>query len=286
MILDGHIHVGKGRRNSAEFVRQMASAGIEGGIVISLPPTAFTGSADATPWRERLADVLARCRARKTLYPFYWIDPLDDSAIDQVDDAVRQGIRGFKVICGRHRPGHERAMTVYAEIARRRRPMLFHSGILWDGRPSSPFNRPAEFEALLDVPGLRFSLAHISWPWCDELIAVYGKFQNAITGRARSPVEMFVDVTPGTPPIYRKEALTKLFTVGYDIQKNVVFGTDCSTGPYNARWAREWIQRDADILMGLGIRSDAQRAYFGGNLRRFVSLTPDSTRKQPLRSAE
>ena len=71
---------------------------------------------------------------------------------------------------------------------------------------------------------MRFSLAHISWPWCDELIAAYGKILNASASRADYRGEMFVDITPGTPTIYRREALTKLFTVGYDIQDNVIFG--------------------------------------------------------------
>lgn len=76
--------------------------------------------------------------------------------------------------------------------------------------PSSQYNRPSEFEPLLEINGLKFSLAHISWPWCDELIAVYGKFLNAYAGNPDHSVEMFIDITPGTPPIYRQEVLTKL----------------------------------------------------------------------------
>ena len=63
-------------------------------------------------------------------------------------------------------------MEVFRTISQADRPILFHSGILWDGKPSGPYNHPAGFESLLEVDGLRFCLAHISWPWCDELIAV------------------------------------------------------------------------------------------------------------------
>lgn len=28
---------------------------------------------------------------------------------------------------------------------------------------------------------------------------------------------MFLDLTPGTPEIYRRDLLTKLFTIGYDV---------------------------------------------------------------------
>jgi hypothetical protein len=106
--------------------------------------------------------------------------------------------------------------------------MLFHSGILYDGRDTSRYNRPAEFECLLDVPGLRFAMAHISWPWCDEMIALYGKFQAAHGSRADVP-ELFIDTTPGTPAIYRRDALTKVFTVGFDVKHNVLFGSDSVT---------------------------------------------------------
>ena len=75
--------------------------------------------------------------------------------------------------------------------------------------------------------GLRFALAHVSWPWVDECLAVYGKFLNALTRRRELSVEMFIDTTPGTPRIYRQEVLTKLMTIGYDVEHNILFGTDC-----------------------------------------------------------
>ena len=34
-----------------------------------------------------------------------------------------------------------------------------------------------------------------------------------------------------------KEVLAKLYTVGYDAQDNVMFGTDCTAGVYSHTWA-------------------------------------------------
>jgi len=154
------------------------------------------------------------------------------------------------------------------------RPILFHSGILWDGRASASYNHPEQFEPLLEVANLRFSLAHISWPWCDELIAVYGKFLNARTSRPEVSVEMYVDLTPGTPPIYRRDALTKLFTVGYDVGQNAIFGSDCCAAGYNTSWTREWVQRDNGIYDELGLKPAVRQAVFGENLKRFLGLIP------------
>ena len=42
---------------------------------------------------------------------------------------------------------------------------------------SCEYNRPLHWEAVCRIPGLRFSLAHCSWPWYDEAIAAGGSTQ-------------------------------------------------------------------------------------------------------------
>ena len=144
---------------------------------------------------------------------------------------------------------------------------------------SSKFNHPIEFECLLEVRNLRFALAHISWPWCDDLIALYGKFIHARRARPDLNVEMFIDTTPGTPPIYRKEALRKLFTVGYDIENNVMFGSDSSAEHYDASNAADLvyetsgitatIAEDKRILKDLEIPETTIAKYLSANLASF-----------------
>ena len=69
-------------------------------------------------------------------------------------------------------------------------------------------------------------MGHCSWPWYDECIAVYGKFLNGVANDQDAP-EMFFDLTPGTPRIYREDLLTKLFTVGD--------GVDCANKARTAK---------------------------------------------------
>ena len=272
MILDGHIHIFEKTENREEFMQRLEMAGVGGGIILSLPPDSFQKLAPAGPASERLEDLFAWYETRENLFPFFWIDPVEDDALDQVSMAVERGVAGFKVICDRYYPYDERALPVFKKIAEHQRPILFHSGILWDGKPSSIYNRPAGFEALLEIEGLRFALAHISWPWCDELIAVYGKFLSASRKCNDMTAEMFIDLTPGTPPIYRREALTKLLTVGYDVDRNMIFGTDCSTNDYNVEKAKEWIARDTTIYRDLRMPEDVTENIFSGNLKRFLGL--------------
>jgi len=275
MILDGHIHLREGKKDIRVFLDLLASAGIDGGLLISVGPRKSSLS-----WKARLDDVLTVAQSSENLFPFFWIDPTESNASEQVAEASECGVLGFKVICEDFEPGDPRAIAVYQEIAARQKPILFHSGILWHANDNARFNRPFLFEALLQVEGLRFSLAHLGWPWCDEMIAVYGKFLNARAHRPELAIELFLDVTPGTPPVYRQDALTRLFTVGYDVEAHVIFGTDSEVNAYNAAWARQWIERDRGIYDDIGLSDVVQKKIFSENLLRFVGRLPPKTPKK------
>lgn len=270
MILDAHIHIMSGDVDPRGLQQRWQEAGVSGGVMISRPPVSFTALSAPMPVEERLDELFAWTTGLEQAFPFFWIDPLERNALEQVALAVERGVAGFKVICSTFDPGDERALPVYRAIAQQNKPLLFHSGILWDGVPSSQHNRPVLFEPLLEVEGLRFALAHISWPWVDECIAVYGKFLNAHLRRPEQLAEMFIDLTPGTPVIYRREALTKLLTVGYDIEHNLLFGTDGEAHDYSVDWTRAWITRDRDIYRSLGVSAGTVEDIFSNNLLRFI----------------
>ena len=272
MTLDCHVHILGGPVDRAGFQAQLSAAGVDGALVISIAPRSFgSWSGDYTS-RERLDNLFEWVGDSPNLLPFYWIDPIEDDALDQVALAVGRGVRGFKCICNRFFPRDERAMTVFRGIADSGKPVLFHSGILFDGTDSSRYSRPVEFEPLIDIPGLKFALAHMSWPWCDELIAVFGKFESARSHRPGGSAEMFIDTTPGTPRIYREDALRKLFTVGYDVRDRVMFGSDQTASRYKPDRVRNLIARDTDILRGLDVGEDVLANVTGGNLRRFLGI--------------
>jgi predicted TIM-barrel fold metal-dependent hydrolase len=290
MHFDGHIHIMNDKLcdwNSFETACKVA--GIAGGILISQPPPSFRGTSgieNNNMFCQRLEILLSLAYNNISFFPFFWIDPIAENALEQIDAVCEKKIKGFKVICDRFYPYDERAMKVFSHIASKGMPVLFHSGILWDGKASSIYNRPAGFECLQDIAGLKFSLAHISWPWCDELIAVYGKFQNSYSKNPDLSCEMFIDITPGTPPIYRKEALTKLFKVGYDVENNVIFGSDCRFEKYNSEWTADWIKRDSEIYKELELSEETVQKIYKENLLRFVGESNESVSKKPLHSGE
>lgn len=271
-IWDGHIHMGDDELKRDAWVRRLQAGNPAGGILISPAPPAFPYTNCAATPAQRLDRLFSWIAGAPTFQPFFWIDPMEADALDQVALAVARGVAGFKVICHAYFPSDPKALRVFHAIAAARRPILFHSGILWDGQFSSRYNRPAEFEALIEVPGLRFAMAHVAWPWCDELIAVYGKFAHARAKRPDLGVEMFIDTTPGTPPIYRREVLARLFAVGYAVDRNVCFGSDAVADNYDVDSVGQSAYRDLAIFRELGLSDRVIAQVFAGNLKRFVGL--------------
>ena len=137
MIIDGHIHINDEDCDQAAFLSRLSDSGVDGGIILSLSPDSFRPWSEKISTKKRIDNVMALCSDQAALYPFFWIDPLSDDTENQVEIAVNAGIKGFKVICDRFYPENPKAMKTFKAIAEHKRPILFHSGILWDGKPSS-----------------------------------------------------------------------------------------------------------------------------------------------------
>ncbi|MBQ3038332.1 MAG: amidohydrolase family protein [Clostridia bacterium] len=267
-IFDMHIHALNTEPDPDGIIEKMDKAGVFGGCIFSNWPERYNQDI-GTSFDERLNEVMAWCRGYEDrLFPVMWIHPYEKNIIENIHKAVNKGICGFKIICADFYVYEEECMKVLREIASLNKPVFFHSGILWDAKVSSEFNRPLNWEALMDIEGLRFSMGHCSWPWIDECIAMYGKFLNSLT--RRNTAEMFFDITPGTPEIYREELITKLFNIGYDVGDNIMFGTDAEAHRYNSNWAEQWLDADRKILDRLGVSKKFREKLYHDNLMRFL----------------
>lgn len=67
------------------------------------------------------------------------------------------------------------------------------------------------FEAVREHPGLRVTLAHLGWPWCDEANAV--GLIDLINGVDPDSSQFRFDISFGAPPIYREDVLRKALAV-------------------------------------------------------------------------
>ena len=160
-----------------------------------------------------------------------------------------------------------------AKIAAANKPITFHTGILWDGCASSENFRPSNWEPLLAIPRLRFALCHISWPWCEECVAVYGKLLNAITRNGeRNVPEMFIDTTPGAHGIWRRDALMHIYQTHFrkGMLGRLMFGIDNSVHDYVVSYSRKYQDFDDALFREWNVTGEEIDSYYRGALQNFL----------------
>lgn len=267
-ILDMHIHSTTDRPDPAGMLSNMEQAGVWGGTVFSPEPK-------NCGYEQRMQLLSQWCEGYEDrLFPVLWIHPYEPDAIAKAKDAAQRGVAAFKMICDSYYVYERESMTLVESIAQLGKPVIFHSGILWEDGPSSKYNRPLNWEELINIPGLKFSMGHCSWPWYDECIALYGKFLNAYSRNPDGASEMFFDLTPGTPAIYREDLLYKLFHVTYDVPHNILFGTDSTANCYKPGWAARWIRTDNALYDKMGVPQRLRELIYGENFLRFIGKLP------------
>lgn len=282
-IFDMHIHAKNTNSSPESLLSSLETAGIYGGCVFSSPPREqnmeeeYNGVLD---FDARVAEVLSWCEGyEERLFPVLWVHPAENNILENVERAAKAGIAAFKLICNDYYIYEEKPMALLRKIASLGKPVIFHSGILWDGRVSSAYNRPMNFEALLSIENIRFSMGHCSWPWIDECVALYGKLLQAKT--LGGSAEMFFDLTPGTPKLYREELFEKLYTLGYNVGDNVMIGFDCYADEYNSAWPKDWLKFDGAIMDTLGVSLENREKLYHKNLLRFLGKTADAVQIEP-----
>jgi predicted TIM-barrel fold metal-dependent hydrolase len=294
MRSDCHIHV-RGDEKGDDILRAMDSASLDLICIISWPPS----SSDPDPLEKRRPGDDERMRETGRMIAadadrvrgFYWVDPLADDAADQVERAVGEfRYAGVKMIPDHWHPYDERLFPVYERIEALGVPILFHTGILWGNADSSRFCRPADFEVIQEFPKVRFMLGHIGWPWTDEAIAVADRFKTMARRAAGGDPEMNrdvalrdrhihdpacevdvtckIDLTPGTPAVYRAPVLRTCYEVlGADM---LLFGTD-ALGADDLTQVKVHQERDERIFrdeLGL-VEADVERIMGTNVLKMF-----------------
>jgi hypothetical protein len=163
---------------------------------------------------------------------------------------------------------------VYETIEALGMPIIFHAGILWGNADSSRFCRPALYESVIHFPKLKIALAHIGWPWTDECIAVVNRFVSIARHGKRKNPQVFIDCTPGTPPVYRKEAFRRaLACCGANM---MLYGSDISApGDFSLTAAR--MESDAAMLRELNCTEEQIDMILGSNIDRLFESEPMET---------
>ena len=95
LVYDGHIHMADRPVNVPDFLNRIHSAGIDGGLVISVAPAGLPDAHGANiPAKERMIGVRDFCeKCGKNFYPCFWIDVLEKDAVEQVKMAKEMGYK-------------------------------------------------------------------------------------------------------------------------------------------------------------------------------------------------
>jgi predicted TIM-barrel fold metal-dependent hydrolase len=289
MIIDCHVH-SLGSETVNAVVKGMDEAGIDKAVIfspypVSIPcdriiPKTVTGVTrhlefsypNVTSEKQREAvEFISRLQseAPDRIIGFVWLEPRLKNAVQILEWAVTsKEIKGVKMIPDHWYPYDEFMYPIYEKIEKLDVPVIFHSGILFGFKDSSRFCRPVNYEVLLSFPDLRFALAHISWPWVDECLALWGRFRASLE-EIGGEMRMFIDITPGTPLMYRKDSLQKL--IAYGAEEHMLFGTDCIAGGLER--GKLHVARDTSILRQvIGASREVINKIMGENALRFLGL--------------
>ena len=249
MYCDCHIHCSAGADGS-EILKAMDAREMEKAVLVA--PHMTESDAEVV---KSIDSITATCAPDPDrLLGFAFVDPSLPGVVDHVRMAVDRGLKGFKLMPDHWYPYEERFFPTYAAIEAARKPMLWHSGILWANGDSSRFCRPVFYEALLHFPRVKFALAHISWPWTDECLAVAGRFRAAVRRGQGDSMQMFVDITRGTPEFYRVEALDR--ALQYLGAGCLIYGSD-NRAPGDFEGSRRCVDADREIICGALGRPEA-----------------------------
>jgi len=268
VIIDAHLHC-SGRENAAEVLHSLDEAGVDVAVLLAPfldgPVTRFDDRTSLQAGNEHLSRLVRGHEDR--LYGFAVVNPAFPTASDDLEDAVqRLGLRGLKLVPSGWYPYEDCAHRVYARAAELKIPILFHSGILIDGR-SGRFCRPVFYEAVRDHPGLRVTLAHLSWPWCDEANAV--GVIDRINGVKPAESQFRFDISFGPPPVYRHSVLKKALDVlGPDLLQ---FGSD-RFFPCKGEHIRGALEEVNQLLDDLEVDSTARQKILSGTAASWLGL--------------
>ena len=267
MLIDAHLHL-SGREQTDDVLRSLDEAGVDIAVLLAPFLTDPYRLDDHDSLRKGNAHLARLVRGHTDrLVGFAVVNPLHTEAPDDLEYAITDlGLRGLKMVPTGWYPYDDCAHRVYERANRLKLPILFHSGIFIDGR-SGRFCRPTFFEALRDHPGLRVTLAHLGWPWCDEANAV--GVIDLINGVPPDDSQFRFDISFGPPPVYRREVLHKALDVL--TPRLIQFGSDrffpCS-GPH----IREMIDEVCRLLDELEVDQAGRERIMGGTAAAWLRL--------------
>lgn len=273
MLIDAHLHC-TGRETTSDVLRTLDDAGVDVGVLLA----PFLGDGysidDEASLRRGNAHLARLVKGHEDrLVGMCVVDPRSAAAPRDLRHAIEGlGLHGAKMVPTGWYPYEDRVQPTFEVASELKIPVLFHTGIFIDGR-SSRFCRPTYFEVMRDHPGMRVAMAHLSWPWTDEAIAV--GLIDLINGVPPEKATFRFDLSFGAPPAYRKEVLSRALSVlGAGLLQ---FGSDCflPCPGSELRERRRWLE---DLLQELDVPAQNLQRIFCDTAQAWLGPHPRADR--------
>ena len=256
-IVDCHVHM-KGEVDPQALLAQMDATGVARTLAISV-----TERVSLQQTRENLLQAKKLFDAAPDrISGLAWLNPVIPGMAGLAEEALCDlGFVGIKIIPDHWYAYEQRLEPFWEKMNGLRASILFHTGILYGYDDGSRFCQPLWLEKLLHYPRIRFAMAHVSWPWCEECLAVMGRMRAA-AGYKTEGWQSYIDLTPGTPRHIRKQAVSN--AIDFCSGEHIIWGSD-STIPGDPSHQAALIQSDLKIFAEAGLDAKQQERIFSGS---------------------
>jgi predicted TIM-barrel fold metal-dependent hydrolase len=256
-IVDCHVH-SRGPVDAAATVKAMDANGVDRLLVLSANERTSLAKT-----RQNLQATAALCRASGgRIDGLAWITPTIEGSVGLAEVALTEmGFVGIKIIPDHFFVYEERLAPFWKRLDELSASVLFHSGILYGFEDGSRFCKPMYLETMMHYPKIRFAMAHISWPWCEECLAVMGHMRHVHKSQPGHPYQSYIDTTPGTPRHIRKQALAN--AIDFCGVERMLFGTDDSL-PSDLSFQKRILEMDLGLYAELGLSPSQQQQILAG----------------------
>ena len=271
--VDTHLHLtrwwpdikGTGYRSDLDFtiqglLHEMDSARIDRGILIQ--------SNDAPNTREGLAEasaLVAESEGRLRLVST--VDPTrgPQSVAEMI--SLWEGmtdLAGVKLYPGYHPfyPHDRRLDPVYEYVARRKIPILIHTGDTLDTHGLIKYSRPVEIdEVAVRFRDVSIVLCHFGNPWVDEAAEVIYKNSNTYADTSGLLAHPSYPLFPQMVELCRRRVLEGIMMIGST--NRILYGSD---------WPLLDLKVALSLVTGLKLPEKDRAAILGGNACRLFGL--------------
>lgn len=171
------------RQEIVRIFEKMTSSGVDRCFLLPHNHTSIDGDAVSNDQMKMLVEA-----GQGRFIGFAGVDPNMPGAAEELERAFSElKLSGLKLHPAKQRfyPHEDKMAPLYDICLKYNKPIVFHGGMTWQPDAPSKYARPLEFEEVaMTYPKLRICVAHMGFPWVEELAMLMNKYPNIYSDTA------------------------------------------------------------------------------------------------------